>query len=92
MPTWPATIRFTRSGTWQEPARSADQAGGQEPRVLAQEWIPLNRAALCLDCEGFFPLAAGCCPRCGSRAWTPLEKFLMERACPPLPSGRQAAT
>lgn len=49
------------------------------PRVLAVSWIPLERTALCLDCEVCYALGAPGCPACGSAAWTPLATFLRER-------------
>ena len=50
-----------------------------EPAVLTRdEAIPLQRAALCLDCETIFRLERIICP-CGSHAIIPLQRFLVER-------------
>jgi hypothetical protein len=46
------------------------------PRVLAQDWLPLSRAALCLDCETVYSLAAPACPRCGGSACMALAAWL----------------
>jgi hypothetical protein len=46
------------------------------PRVLATDWLPLSRAALCLTCETVFPLAAIRCPSCGGEACMPLATWL----------------
>lgn len=51
---------------------------GNGVRVLAQEWIPLPQAALCLDCETVFRLQTAC-PRCGSKTWTLLAAFFEAR-------------
>jgi hypothetical protein len=49
------------------------------PRVLATDWLPLNRAALCLDCETVYPLSAIRCPRCDGAACVALSKWLERR-------------
>ena len=50
-----------------------------EPAVLTRdEAIPLQRAALCMDCETIFRLERIICP-CGSHAIIPLQRFLVER-------------
>ena len=46
------------------------------PRVLAADFIPLDRAALCLDCETIYPLAAHECPRCGGVTRAALATWL----------------
>jgi hypothetical protein len=46
------------------------------PRVLATDWLPLNRAALCLSCETIFPLAAIRCPACDGDACMALSTWL----------------
>lgn len=38
-------------------------------------WLPLERAALCLNCEVIFTLAAKVCPACSSEVVMPLEKI-----------------
>jgi hypothetical protein len=50
-----------------------------EPRVLGVSWLPLGRAALCLDCEACYSIEEPACPACGSRTWTLLARFLAER-------------
>ena len=49
------------------------------PRVLANIWLPLEFAALCLDDETVFDLRDGACPTCNSAAWAPMAKWLGER-------------
>lgn len=51
-----------------------------EPRVLASIWMPLSRAAMCLDCESVFDLGEGQCPACGSEHFVLLTRWLTERA------------
>ena len=46
------------------------------PRVLATDWLPLDRAALCLDCETIYPLSAHECPRCGGVTRSALATWL----------------
>ena len=46
------------------------------PRVLAVDFIPLDRAALCLDCETIYPLSAHECPRCGGMQRSTLATWL----------------
>ena len=38
--------------------------------------VPLERLALCLDCEKCFELGATACPACGSGTWIALARFL----------------
>jgi hypothetical protein len=38
--------------------------------------IPLNRAAICLNDETVFPVAAQLCPVCGWASWMPLATWL----------------
>jgi hypothetical protein len=47
-------------------------------RVLAQDWIPLRKAVLCLngECETIFPVASIQCPACGGSACMPLQTWL----------------
>lgn len=48
--------------------------------------LPLQRVALCLDCEECFELGRSVCPACGSETWTALSRFLEmgpRRASPP---------
>ena len=53
-----------------------------EPRVLASAWIPLGRAAVCLndDCETVFDVTEQTCPRCASAHCGLLTRWLTERA------------
>ena len=37
--------------------------------------LPLQKLALCLDCEECFELGYAACPACGSRTWSPLARF-----------------
>ena len=46
------------------------------PRVLAAEFIPLDRAALCLSCETIFPLSTIRCPVCDGSACMALATWL----------------
>lgn len=50
-------------------------------RVLAQVWLELEYAAICLNDhpELIFDLRDQECPQCGSRNWHPLAKWLQER-------------
>ena len=54
------------------------------PNVVAVTgvWIPLARAALCLEegCETIFELGSDACPRCARQTWVVLGRFLRERA------------
>jgi hypothetical protein len=46
-------------------------------RVLADGLhLPLNKLALCLDCDECFELGHAACPACGSATWTPAARFL----------------
>jgi hypothetical protein len=38
--------------------------------------IPLNRLALCVDCEVCFEIGPDTCPACGSKTWSPLSRFI----------------
>ena len=38
--------------------------------------LPLQRLALCVDCDECFELGHSTCPACGSRTWSPLARFL----------------
>jgi hypothetical protein len=38
--------------------------------------VPLNRLALCLDCEECFELGLDACPACSSETWVPLARFV----------------
>lgn len=49
---------------------------GLPPRVLATEWLPLNRAALCADCETVHSISARECPVCGGTVRMPLQRWL----------------
>lgn len=49
-----------------------------EPLVL-NAVLSLSRAALCLDDDTIFPMTDGRCPRCGSRGWVLLSRWLGER-------------
>jgi hypothetical protein len=40
--------------------------------------IPLQRLALCLDCDVCFELGQTECPACGSQTWSPLARFIGE--------------
>ena len=48
-------------------------------RVLAAVWLPLERAALCLDDETVFDLEQQECPTCGSASFALLARWLQER-------------
>ena len=48
-------------------------------RVLANVWLPLEFAALCLDDETIFDLRDGACPTCGSETFSLLAKWLGEK-------------
>lgn len=41
--------------------------------------MPLEHAALCLDCERVFALGGETCPSCGGRQWVLLAKFFTGR-------------
>jgi hypothetical protein len=38
--------------------------------------VPLNRLALCLDCEECFEVGVDACPACSSETWVPLARFV----------------
>ena len=38
--------------------------------------FPLQRLALCLDCEVCFEIGPEKCPACGSETWSPLSRFI----------------
>ena len=46
------------------------------PRVLGLEWFPLNRSAICLECEAIYRLGSTPCPACGGTACMALERWL----------------
>jgi hypothetical protein len=54
-----------------------------EPRVLAEHWINLQYAALCInelpERELIFDLRERTCPSCASSNWTPLARWLQEQ-------------
>jgi len=50
-----------------------------EPRVLASVWLPLQRAALCLDDETVFPVEDQACPMCGGETFVLLARWLQAR-------------
>jgi hypothetical protein len=52
--------------------------------------LPLRLAALCLDCEECFELAADACPGCGSATWVPLARFLDGRPAHPGRAGDES--
>jgi hypothetical protein len=39
-------------------------------------YTPLERLALCLDCEACFDISGGRCPACGCETLAPLAGFL----------------
>ena len=41
--------------------------------------LPLQRIALCLDCETCFEIGIGRCPTCGSGMWATMARFLDRR-------------
>ena len=55
-----------------------DEACGPLER-MDRNFIPLARAALCLDCAGIFVLRRDGCPSCGSQSWAVLAKWMQER-------------
>lgn len=44
--------------------------------------LPLDRLALCLDCETCFEVGTNSCPACGSRMWALVARFLDRRHRP----------
>lgn len=48
-------------------------------RVLAVAWLPLDRAAVCLNDETVFDVGEGTCPRCGGETFALLARWLQER-------------
>jgi len=38
--------------------------------------LPLDRVALCLDCDTCFDVGAAQCPACGGRMWALVARFL----------------
>ncbi len=38
--------------------------------------VPLNRLALCLDCEECFEVGLEACPACSSETWVTLARFV----------------
>lgn len=46
-----------------------------EQKVLAQEWVAADKAAVCMDCECVFRIGKEC-PRCGSKSWMLLTTIL----------------
>ncbi len=60
-------------------ARIGTQAP-DEPRVLAVTWLPLSRAALCInEHEAIFDVSEGRCPACASENFVLLGKWLAGR-------------
>ncbi len=55
----------------------ANSVAGYRGEVQA---VPLDRAALCLDCETAFLLNPQGCPTCGSRSWAMLTVWLHAHA------------
>lgn len=45
----------------------------------AVTWLPLSRAAFCLNEEAVFDLAERACPVCGSQTFVLLARWLQER-------------
>jgi len=43
--------------------------------LAAGAHLPLQKLALCLDCEACFELGYTTCPACSSRTWSPLARF-----------------
>jgi len=43
--------------------------------LAAGTHLPLQKLALCLDCEACFELGYATCPACSSRTWSPLARF-----------------
>jgi len=41
--------------------------------------LPLDRVALCLDCERCFDIGGDSCPACGSVMWVLVARFLTRR-------------
>ncbi len=54
--------------------------------------LPLQKLALCLDCDECFELGYATCPACGSSTWSPLARFFDlvsgSRECPAGESAR----
>lgn len=48
-------------------------------RVLAVTWLPLSRAALCLNDETVFDVEEAVCPVCGSATFALLGRWLQGR-------------
>jgi hypothetical protein len=44
--------------------------------LSANVHVPLNRLALCLDCEECFEVGFDACPACSSATWVPLARFV----------------
>lgn len=60
-----------------------------EARVLAAVWIPLARAALCLNDETVFDLEQQECPTCGGASFALLARWLVEHRAAQCSSGRE---
>jgi len=43
----------------------------EDPAAL-HVFVPGHLAAVCADCDGYFVVAAGRCPGCGSAQWMPV--------------------
>ncbi len=43
--------------------------------LAASTHLPLQKLALCLDCDACFELGYSTCPACSSRTWSPLARF-----------------
>jgi rRNA maturation endonuclease Nob1 len=41
--------------------------------------VPLERVALCVDCETCFEISNHPCPACGSRTWVSVARLLNRR-------------
>jgi hypothetical protein len=48
-------------------------------RVLANVWLPIERAALCLDCEALYGIGEPSCPACSSTKSATLSTWLAEK-------------
>ena len=48
------------------------------PRSFARTWLPLARAALCLNDETIFDVREARCPVCGQDAFVLITRWLQE--------------
>jgi hypothetical protein len=62
-----------RASSW---PRGASASSSMNPCHQGATTLLLNQAMLCLDCEVVFREMAASCPRCASRQWVPLARFL----------------